>query len=111
MISAAQIQDILSLYQKHGWILRRLLLSAKLKKHLAENLEMFSDAEIVESQIDAAWFSRPSGKEKQAWELRHLSETPFALFEVFELGTENEICEEIRRGMEITLQERQNKKP
>jgi hypothetical protein len=111
MISATQIQDILSLYQKHGWILRRVLLSAKLKKHLAENLKMFSDAEIVESQIDAAWFSRPSGKEKQAWELRHLSETPYALFEVFAPQMEHEICEEIRREMEIILQERQNKKP
>jgi hypothetical protein len=99
MMTVEQIQDILSIYQKHGWTLRRVLLSASLKKHLAGfNFE----AETVESEIDAAWFSRPSG-EKEAWELRRLNQTPFALFETFDEEDEEEVREEIRREMEARL--------
>jgi len=103
MISTAQIQDILSLYQKHGWILRRVLLSPGLKKHLTDSAEIFADTEIIEAEIDAAWFSRASGKDGEAWELRRLSETPYALFEVFETDDEEEVREEIRFEMEARL--------
>ena len=94
-----QIQDILSLYQKHGWKLRRVLLSESLKKQLGE---VDFEAEVVESKVDAAWFSRPSG-DKEAWELRKLSQTPYALFETFEEDDEEEVREEIRREMEAKL--------
>ncbi len=103
MISLTQIQDILSLYQKHGWVLRRVLLSPNLKKNLADSTEIFADAKIVEAEIDAAWFSRASGKDREAWELRRLSETPYALFEVFETDDEEEVREEIRFEMEAKL--------
>lgn len=99
MMTIEQIQDILSLYQKHGWKLRRILLSEKLKKQLGDfNFE----AETVEGKVDAAWFSRPSG-DKEAWELRKLSQTPYALFETFEEDDEEEVREEIRREMEARL--------
>jgi hypothetical protein len=100
MITAGQIQDILSLYQKYGWKLRRVLLTAKLKKQL---MNFDFDAEIIESEVDAVWFSRPSGEGKEAWELRRLSETPYALFETFEENDEEEVREEIRREMEAKL--------
>ena len=100
MITAEQVQDILSLYQRHGWTVRRILLTEKLKNHLADfNFK----ADIVESEVDAIWFSRPSGDGKEAWELRRLSETPYALFEVFEDDDEEEVREEIRREMEAKL--------
>lgn len=99
MITAEQIQDILSLYYKHGWKLRRVLLTENLKKYLAD---FTFDAEIVDSKVDAVWFSRPSG-EREAWELRRLSETPYALFETFEEDDEEEVREEIRREMESRL--------
>lgn len=99
MINAEQIQEILSLYKKYGWKLERILLTAKLKKTL-DNFT--ADAEIIESEIDAAWFSRPSG-EKEAWELRRLNNTPYALFETFETDDEEEVREEIRREMEARL--------
>lgn len=84
MISEAQIAEILSLYKKHGWTLSRVLLSAELEKNLSGKTEnLFGSAEIVSSEINAAWFSRPSKGGNQAWELRHLSDAPFALFEVF----------------------------
>ena len=104
MINAGQIGEILSLYKKHGWNLRRVLLSETLKKRLANaSEELFGAAEIVSSDIDAAWFSRASRKTHEAWELRHLSETPFALFEAFDGEVEETEREEIRRQMEDRL--------
>lgn len=103
MITAEQIQDILSLYKKYGWKLRRVLLTDKLKNNLADSLQTIFDAEITAGEIDAVWFSRPSGENREAWELRRLSETPYALFEVFEIDDEEEVREEIRREMEAKL--------
>lgn len=80
MISGKEIGEILKLYAKHGWILRRVLLSDVLRGNLAENL--FGKAEIRPSNIDALWFSRASNS-GEAWEIRHLSSAPFALVEVF----------------------------
>ena len=89
MITEKQIAEILSLYKKHGWTLSRVLLSAELKSKLSGKLEqLFGTAEIASSKANAAWFTRPSKHQNTAWELRHLSDAPFALFEVFEPGAE-----------------------
>lgn len=104
MITGEQIQDILSLYTRYGWTLRRALLTDKLEKSLTDSIEnLFRNSEIRVSQIDAVWFSRPSENDKEAWELRRLSETPYALFEVFEADDEEEVREEIRLEMEAKL--------
>ncbi|HMS41177.1 MAG TPA: hypothetical protein PKE69_13180 [Pyrinomonadaceae bacterium] len=92
MISGKEIGDILALYAKHGWILRRVLLSDKLRENLTENL--FGNMEIVSSKLDALWFSRVSNK-NEAWEIRHLSNTPFALVEVFPEGTSDKEREKV----------------
>lgn len=82
MIDIAVIGEIIRTYAKHGWILRRVLLTAKVRRLLGdETSEVFGDAHVVESDIDAAWFSRPPKTGEVAWEIRHLSETPFALLE------------------------------
>ena len=105
MISVEQILEILSQYKKHGWTLRRVLLSDDLRVRAYNELVTLSAGEAVEfvsSNVEAAWFSRPS-KEGEAWELRHLSTTPFALFEVFDGEDEEETREEARKEMEIRL--------
>jgi hypothetical protein len=104
MINAEQIKAILSLYKKHGWNLRRVLLCVKSKEGLSDSLEsLFSNAEIIESKVDAVWFSRPAANEGEAWELRHLSENPYALVEVFDNEDEEEVREEARTEIEIRL--------
>ncbi len=96
MINAEQTRAILEQYKKHGWNLRRVLLCPQTKENLANALEnLFGDAPIAASEIDAAWFSRKSAKEGEAWELRRLSQTPFALFEVFDTEDDEEVREEI----------------
>lgn len=105
MIKAGQIAEILSLYKKHGWILRRVLLSDALKNSLPEPLEnLFGAAEIRSSEIDAVWFSRQPKANQETWELRRLSETPYALIEIFDADDEEEIREETLREVEAKMQ-------
>jgi hypothetical protein len=111
MITEAQIAEILSLYKKHGWTLSRVLLSAELEKNLSEKREkIFGAAEITMSEINAAWFTRPSKNNNAAWELRHLSNAPFALFEVFGADTDEDFRREKLREMENRLIEKFGKK-
>ncbi len=98
MTTAAHIGDIVSLYAKHGWKLRRVLLS-KPADSAVESLGL-QDAEIRESTIDALWFSRRSRPETESWELRRLVGTPFALVEVFDDGTPDDEIEERLREVE-----------
>ncbi len=104
MIDARQIQEILTQYKKHGWKLSRVLLSAPSRKMLSASLEnLFGGAEIITSETDAAWFFRASGSGGEAWELRRLSGTPFALFEVFDADDDEEIREEARQEMQTRI--------
>lgn len=101
MIDAKQIRELLTQYKKHGWNLRRVLLSESVQKSLADSLQnIFGEAEIINSEIDAVWFSRASGKSGEAWELRRLSATPFALFEVFDDEDDEVVREETRLEMQ-----------
>lgn len=96
MIKAETIAEILSLYKKHGWNLRRVLLSDGLRVNLTDRLQdLFGSAEIVSSQLNAVWFSRVSANGNEAWELRRLSEAPFAFVEVFEKDVDEDEREEI----------------
>ncbi len=110
MINVQQMQEILLQYKKHGWNLRRVLLSAETENFLSASLKnLFGDAEIVSSEIDAAWFARPSGAGNEAWEIRHLSGMPFALVEVFESEDDEEVREEARKEMETRLSQSASK--
>jgi len=102
------IKEIVNTYRKHGWTWRRVLLRPETSDHLnlafgAEELEAI---QIEESDVDALWFSRASHAEREAWELRLLAETPFALFETFEKEETAGQREEMRREMEARLRER-----
>ena len=76
MIDAAQIEQILKQYKKHGWTPRRVLLSAKPD---AAAQACLAGLEIVESEQDSIWFSRRSKPEVETWELRRITAPPFAV--------------------------------
>lgn len=106
MIKPETIAEILSLYRKHGWTLRRVLLADELRVHLTDALQdLFGGAEIVSARASGLWFSRPGRNGGETWELRRLSDAPFALVEVFEKDIEPEIREEILRDAENRLRE------
>ena len=107
MIGERQIQEILTQYKKHGWNLRRVLLSEPIEERLATAL--FGQTEIVSSGVNALWFSRASYEGRETWELRCLSETPFALVEVFETEDEEAVRDEAREEMETRMSEQASK--
>ncbi|MBP7416285.1 MAG: hypothetical protein KA831_06505 [Pyrinomonadaceae bacterium] len=78
MIDANEINEILAIYKKYGWELRRVLLTAEVKENVGD---IFTGVSVAESDIDAAWFSRPPQLGAIAWEIRHLSTAPYALLE------------------------------
>jgi len=91
MIEPSAVDEIIAQYEKHGWTLRRALLSSAGKKLYTQ----FSDAiDIFDSDLDALWFSRRSQPDREAWELRRLTSLPFALVAVISDGAESEEFEE-----------------
>jgi hypothetical protein len=104
MIDASAIAAIIETYQKHGWILRRVLLSPALKTNLGEDAEiLFGDVPITDSVIDAAWFSRPPKNGGVAWEIRYLGDVPYALLSHADENTDE--FETILQGVEERLRD------
>ena len=99
------IKEILGVYQKHGWQLRRVLLSMATRAELNLAALPSETIHLEEATIDALWFSRPSHEEREAWELRLLAENPYALFETFEKDETDEEREEVRREMEARMRD------
>ncbi|HEY2866258.1 MAG TPA: hypothetical protein VGJ02_04140 [Pyrinomonadaceae bacterium] len=107
MISAESIEAIIAQYDKFGWRLRRVLLTRELRDRLGHAAEeMFGNAEMVDSDIDTAWFSRPSPEHGVAWEIRRLDDFPFALVEVIDIDADPDTIEEVRASLESDLRDR-----
>ncbi len=95
-----RISEILETYQKYGWRLQRVLLRPETSAEFDVNDERLATAEVKLATLDALWFSRPSLEGREAWELRLISETQYALFETFEADEAEEDREEVRVEME-----------
>lgn len=89
------------MYRKHGWQLR----SALLRPETRVELQLAEDLPVKETTFDALWFSRPSHNDREAWELRLLAQTQYALFETFEADETEEEREDLRLEMEARLRE------
>lgn len=123
-------RDVLAMYRKHGWRLARVLATAEAFGELRAADEesrvesgaeargvsgehtrddsgalTFEGAPVVESEADAMWFTRLAQGGREAWELRLVGETPYALFELFEADEAEEDREDVRREMEARLRE------
>lgn len=99
------IREIVDTYRKHGWQLRRALLRRETRAELEKETVSLGTAGMEETSVDALWFSRVSHNQREAWELRLLAESPFALFETFEHDETEEQREEMRREMEARLRD------
>ena len=108
-----QAREIARLYLKHGWQLRRALLRSETLALLAAQAdtagepssEVFAGVTPTESPVDALWFSRPAGAGRESWELRLVSDAPYALLEIFESDEVEEDREDVRREMEARLRD------
>lgn len=91
MKSPLECSDIFALYSRYGWKLRRLLISEP-----TVPAGIPDDVEQIDSDIDAAWFTRPTREMVAAWELRYLGNPPVAFVEHLD---------ETSPGFEIRLQQ------
>jgi hypothetical protein len=98
-------QQIIAGYERHGWKLRRILLRPASRDEFKSGADAFPDAALIDAEIDALWFARPSHDQREAWELRLISETAYALFEAFEADESDEDREDVRREMENRMRE------
>jgi hypothetical protein len=106
MKKAGLFMETVATYRKHGWELRSALLQSATRVELAEQeLELLKGISVQEAPVDALWFSRPSHQKREAWELRLLAQTPYALFELFEQDDPEEDREDVKREMEARMRE------
>ena len=106
MRQAGKFEEILAQYRRHGWRLARVLAQpGTFAAPPGAEGATFEGAAVTESEVDAMWFSRPSAEGREAWELRLVGDTPYALFELFEPDEDEEDREDVRREMEARLRE------
>lgn len=95
------LQELAATYKKFGWNLRRVLLTEDARCEIGDALNTIN-AEAEISDINAIWFSRLSGN-REAWELRLLSASPFALIETFDKDSTDAERAETLKNMEEKL--------
>lgn len=106
MKKAGLFMETVATYRKHGWELRSALLQPATQAELdAQETELLNGITVHEAPVDALWFSRPSHNKREAWELRLLAQTPYALFETFEADEAEEDRDDLKREMEARMRE------
>ena len=103
MVTDDLAKQIIELYERHGWTLKRALLSRETRAAIDDSV--FNSAAIVDSDFDALWFARSSHADREAWELRLIAEQQYALFEAFEADESEEDREEARLEMENRMRD------
>lgn len=99
-----RFKETINSYRKHGWQLRRVLMCEDTRKEFLGSAEVdLNGIEPAVTLVDALWFARPSLAGREAWELRLVGETPYALFEAFEADCEDDLREETLREMQARL--------
>ena len=94
--------ELVATYRKHGWELRSACCNRRRWRSLQSQL--LDEVPVKEATFDALWFSRPSHNNREAWELRLLAQTQYALFEAFEPDETEEEREEVKLEMEARIE-------
>lgn len=96
--------ELVATYRKHGWNLRSALLRPATRAVLEEHeAQLLDNVHVKEARFDALWFSRPSHNHREAWELRLLGQTQYALFETFEADETEEERDDVKHEMEARM--------
>ena len=104
MKNADLFVELVATYRKHGWELRSALLQPATLAELP-SVGILNKVPLKEAAFDALWFSRPSHNNREAWELRLLAQTQYALFETFEAEETEEERDDVRLEMEARLRD------
>ena len=106
MTSVDLFMELAATYRKHGWELRSALLRpATLAVVEKDDAHLLDNVRVKEAGFDALWFSRPSHNHREAWELRLLGQTPYALFETFEADETEEQRDDVKHEMEARMRD------
>ncbi|HVF42777.1 MAG TPA: hypothetical protein VM936_07195 [Pyrinomonadaceae bacterium] len=108
MSNRKKFDDAHATYTRHGWRLVRVLARPETLPELTANAgdgAQYKGAPVAEYDVDAMWFTRASQAGREAWELRLVADTPYALFELFEPDESEEDREDVRREMEARLRD------
>src|SRR5215203_4666601 len=105
MKNADLFVELVATYRKHGWELRCALLQPATLAELQSQGILNKVLLKKEATFDALWFSRPSHNNREAWELRLLAQTQYALFETFEAEETEEERDDVRLEMEARLRD------
>jgi len=106
MKSIDLFMELVATYRKHGWELRSVLLRpATLAVIDKQESQLLDKVPVKEAGFDALWFSRPSYNGREAWELRLLGQTPYALFETFEADETEEQRDDVKLEMEARMRD------
>lgn len=106
MQKAGLFMEVVGTYRKHGWELRSALLQpATFSEFHAEEAQLLANVPVRDATFDALWFSRPSHNKREAWELRLLAQTPYALFETFEQDETEEERQDVKQEMEARMRD------
>ena len=98
--------EVVGTYRKHGWELRSALLQPATRSELDDQeAQLLKSIAVRDEEFDALWFTRPSHNKRDAWELRLLAQTPYALFETFEQDETEEDRNDVKREMEARMRE------
>ena len=98
--------ELLATYRKHGWELRGVLLQPATQSEFnSEEAELLKSVPVREATFDALWVSRPSHNNREAWELRLLAQTPYALFETFEQDETEEERQDVKQEIEARMRD------
>ena len=98
--------ELVATYRKHGWEMRGALMQPKTLAELRDQeAQLLSKVPVKEAAFDALWFARPSHNRREAWELRLLAQTQYALFETFEADETDEEREDVKLEMEARLRD------
>ncbi|HEX8421806.1 MAG TPA: hypothetical protein VF634_00245 [Pyrinomonadaceae bacterium] len=105
-----QFRETIATYHRHGWRIKRVLMRPQTRAEVPASVEseLFEGLTVEEDSVDALWFARPSHAGREAWELRQVADTPYALFETFEADEAEEDREDVRREMLARLRQRVN---
>ena len=106
MKKAGLFMELAATYRKHGWELRAALLQPATQWECqTQDAELLRNVSVREATFDALWFSRPSHNKREAWELRLLAQTPYALFETFEEDETEEERQDVKQEMEARMRD------
>lgn len=106
MKKAGLFMELVATYRKYGWELQGALLQPATQSEFhTEEPDLLKTVAVREATFDALWFSRPSHDQREAWELRLLAQTPYALFETFEHDETEEERQDVKHEMEARMRD------